>query len=62
MPRIRRVRRYKVRPVFRQRNKFGEMRLVGELYSSDREIFVKSFRMLPEHFDYLLNELQQVKD
>lgn len=50
----RKMRRYKTRPVFRQRNVFGEMRFVHEIYAHNPEIFYKSFRMTTEQFDELL--------
>jgi len=53
----RRIRRFKTRPVFRQRHVYGEMRFVGEIYAHDTEIFYKSFRMTTEQFDQLLRML-----
>jgi hypothetical protein len=52
----RRIRRYKTRPVFRQRH-LGEMRMINELYQNDAEMFKKSFRMTSFQFDYLLTTL-----
>jgi hypothetical protein len=48
------MRRYKTRPIFRNRRLFGEMRLVKQMYSLDPDIFYKSFRMNTQQFDYIL--------
>lgn len=53
----RKVRRYKTRPVFRDRNVYGEMILMKQVYEHDPEIFFKSFRMNVQQFDYLLDRL-----
>ena len=50
----RKMRRFKTRPVFRQRNVFGKKHFFHEIYAHDTEIFYKLFRMTTVQFDELL--------
>ena len=47
----RKMRHFKTRPVFRNRNVLGEMHVFHQIYAHDSEIFHKSFRMITEQFD-----------
>ena len=53
-----RVRRFKARPVFRQRQSMGEMIIMKEIYLKDSDLFKKSFRMTTKQFDYILGALE----
>ena len=55
---IKRIRRYKTRPVFQNRTTRGEMILMTEIYSRDAQMFHKCFRMNIDQFDYLLFRLK----
>lgn len=52
-----RRRKYKTRPVFRNRCIKGEMIMFNELYIKDEDMFRRSFRMTTKQFDYLLDAL-----
>ena len=52
------IRKYKTRPVFRQRKNYGEMILINEIYEKDNDLFHRYFRMTSSQFDYLLGRLE----
>jgi len=52
-----RIRRYKIRPVFRNREQFGEMTLINEVYQKDEQLFRECFRMTTKQFDYLVSRV-----
>ncbi|XP_032690368.1 uncharacterized protein LOC116853409 [Odontomachus brunneus] len=52
-------RRWWVRPINRPRNEQSyETNILREMETQDHEEFFQNFRMWPEHFDWLLNQVQ----
>jgi len=56
---IRRRNKQKHRLFFRKRLELGEMKLFQEMHDNDRKSFIKSFRVNPDQFDYILSLISE---